>query len=63
MTWLQGRRLFDQPIGDVEANLLCELPAPIIYLTIGQDGKIIAETTKGLYEILPNGSFVGVTFE
>lgn len=39
----------------------CTLPHRITSVTV-QDGKLIAETEHGLYEILEDGSYVGVSF-
>ncbi len=55
------------PIGPIPYRLdppmqpFCTLPHRITSLSV-QDGKVIAETEHGLYEILANGSYIGVTF-
>lgn len=41
------------------AKLLCTLPDRVISLKM-EDGKIIAETEGGWYEILHDGSYIGI---
>lgn len=45
-----------------EPVLLCELPDIIVSLSVHGE-NILAETVGGLYEIRPDGTFIGVRFD
>lgn len=46
---------------DSECELFCELPDIIVSLT--SDGQhLYAETASGIYQILSDGSYIGVSF-